>query len=234
MHERSPHFLLFSEVVGEARRPGRWRFVLQSIGGQQHLAAEDSEPGTCASRLELLAVVRGLEALDQPSRVTLVTRSRYVARGIRRGLTQWRARRWRWERFGQLVPIRDHDLWQRIDQAMRFHEVDCCGWNTQALDSGEAANTAPIELPSFAAAAMVDSAVEPDSSETAREAKVAACKAANMATGPALVIIKRIDRRSPIASRVHNSLLTRAAETLRQTVLAPLAAFCRPAFTRAA
>jgi ribonuclease HI len=197
------------------------------------LAAEDSEPGTCASRLELLAVVRGLEALDQPSRVTLVTRSRYVARGIRRGLTQWRARRWRWERFGQLVPIRDHDLWQRIDQAMRIHDVDCCGWNAEALDSSEAADTAQVELPSVAAA-MVDSAGEPDSSETARETKVAACEATDRTIGPALVIVERIHRRSPNASRARNTLLNRAADTLRQTVLAPLAAFCRPAFTRAA
>ena len=100
--------------------------MLQPIGGDQFLVAADVEPGTRGNRLELLAVVRGLEALEQPSRVTLLTRSRYVNRGIRRGLSQWRERKWRWERFGQLVPIRDRDLWQRVDRALEFHRVECC------------------------------------------------------------------------------------------------------------
>ena len=67
-----------------------------------------------------------------PSRVTLLTRSRYVRRGIRRELNQWRERRWRWERFGKLVPIRDHDLWQRVDRALQFHQVECCAWSDDA------------------------------------------------------------------------------------------------------
>jgi hypothetical protein len=56
-----------------------------------------------------------------------------VARGIRRELGYWRDRRWRWERFGQLVPIRDHDLWQRIDRALEFHDLSCVGWPFSAV-----------------------------------------------------------------------------------------------------
>ena len=74
-----------------AARP-RWKFVLQSVGGDEQLSAADAEPNIRRSRLELLAVVRGLEALDRPSRVTLLTGSRYVSRGIRRQLNQWRER----------------------------------------------------------------------------------------------------------------------------------------------
>lgn len=123
-----PHFLLFSEGSIGDNGEGRWRFALQSVELEEGFTATDSEPETRASRLELLAVVRGLEALDQPSRVTLVSRSRYVRRGIRRELNQWRERRWRWERFGNVVPIRDYDLWQRIDRALQFHQVECCAW----------------------------------------------------------------------------------------------------------
>jgi ribonuclease HI len=83
--------------------------------------------------LELLAVVRGLEAIDRPARVTLLTGSRYVSRGIRRQLSQWREDNWQWERFGEFVPIRDKDLWQRVDHALQFHQVECCDW--QAEDS---------------------------------------------------------------------------------------------------
>lgn len=125
MQAACPHFLLYSEAGESTGSPPRWRFVLQPIGGDKFLTAEDAEPGVSGNRLELLAVVRGLEALEQPSRVTLLTTSRYVNRGIRRCLGQWRERTWRWERFGQLVPIRNQDLWQRIDRAMQFHQLEC-------------------------------------------------------------------------------------------------------------
>lgn len=88
----------------------------------------DEEAFTCGERLELLAVVRGLEALDGPSRVTLVTKSRYVSRGLRFGMAEWRANDWNWERFGRVVPVKDSDLWQRIDRALLYHEVECQAW----------------------------------------------------------------------------------------------------------
>jgi ribonuclease HI len=75
-----------------------------------------------------LAVVRGLEALAQPSRVTLVTHSRYVNRGLTYGLAEWRANGWQWEHFGQMVPVKNRDLWQRVDRALLFHQLDCRRW----------------------------------------------------------------------------------------------------------
>jgi ribonuclease HI len=197
MQAASPHYLLFTEASVSTGADPRWRFVLQPIGGDNFLAAEDVEPGTSENRLELLAVVRGLEALDEPSRVTLLTASRYVNRGIRRGMSQWRERTWRWERFGQLVPIRNQDLWQRIDRAMQFHQVEFCA----AHLSDRARSIAPV-------------------------AEAASPEAAVMAPQ------RRFDRAE------HKSALRgpfyRTLNRLRQGVLAPLAAVCRPAFTRAA
>jgi ribonuclease HI len=142
MKASKPHFLLFSEGTLETGGQPRWKFVLQSVGGEEtHFSADDTECETRASRLELLAVVRGLEALAQPSRVTLLTRSRYVRRGIRRELNQWRERRWCWERFGNVVPIRDHDLWQRIDRALRYHQVECCAWSSSEAASSHTAKS---------------------------------------------------------------------------------------------
>ncbi len=129
MQAHNPHYLLFSEGTIDDGNSPRWKFVLQSVGEEEHFSAADTECETRSSRLELLAVVRGLEALAQPSRVTLLTRSRYVRRGIRRELNHWRERRWRWERFGKVVPIRDHDLWQRIDRALEYHQVECCAFS---------------------------------------------------------------------------------------------------------
>ena len=105
--------------------------------------AGGTEPDLRGERLELFCIVRGLEALDQPSRVTLITSSAYVREGIRYGLQQWRANGWRWESFGRLVPVKNQDLWQRVDAAMRFHRLEC-----QMLRFDEAHGGAASELSS--------------------------------------------------------------------------------------
>ncbi len=127
-----PHFLLFcdgslpnqSEGIHRSHR-GRWRFVLENVEGNGRLEASDAESSQAPDRLALLAVVRGLEALEQPSRVTLVTSSRYVNRGLQYGLPEWRENQYCWEHFGSLQPIRNADLWQRIDRALKFHSIHC-------------------------------------------------------------------------------------------------------------
>ncbi|MEM8944199.1 MAG: RNase H family protein [Planctomycetota bacterium] len=108
--------------------------MLQNVESQRRFSAADSEPCDCGERLELLAVVRGLEALDGPSRVTLVTKSRYVSRGIKKGLAEWRANDWKWERFGRIVPVRDTDLWRRVDRALQFHQVSCQAWQFESIE----------------------------------------------------------------------------------------------------
>jgi ribonuclease HI len=131
MQPRGPHYLLFSEATTENGEL-RWRFILRSVSSGDCFSTADHEPAISKSRLELLAVVRGLEALDQPSQVTLISRSRYVMRGIGRELSQWREKQWHWERFGRLAPIRDGDLWQRVDRALEFHQVECVAWRFEA------------------------------------------------------------------------------------------------------
>ena len=139
----APHFLLFSESSryaprGERTRP-QWRFVLEAVDGTLKLEATDEEPDLKGDRLDLLAVVRGLEALDQPSRVTLVTPSQYVSRGLRFGLEEWRETGWQWERFGQMTPVKNRDLWQRIDQALKFHNVEVRNWRYDEREGTAAA-----------------------------------------------------------------------------------------------
>jgi ribonuclease HI len=210
MQAASPHFLLFTEASATTGVSPRWRFVLQPLGGDKFLAADDVEPGTSENRLELLAVVRGLEALDEPSRVTLLTASRYVNRGIRRGLSQWRERKWRWERFGQLVPIRNQDLWQRVDRAMQFHQLECCPAQL-AEDSREVAR----------------------GEVTAFKSNIPAAEAASPVESALLVVPRRNSERTVLDAGQPGRFLS-TLNRLRQRVLAPLAAIWRPAFTRAA
>jgi len=135
MQALGPHYLLFTHSSSRTCQVREWQFVLQPTGAGERIAASDVELDADAMRLDLLAVVRGLEALDGPSRVTLLAANRFVRRGIRRDLVQWRERDWRWERFGKLVPIRDLDLWQRVDRALAIHQVECFAWNADERES---------------------------------------------------------------------------------------------------
>jgi ribonuclease HI len=136
MKVAAPHYLLFSESCRKSSQ-GQWRFVLQSIDGGEQLEAADAEPNAKGERLELLAVVRGLEALEQPSRVTLVTPSKYVNRGLTYGMEEWRANDWQWEHFGEMVPVKNRDLWQRVDRALLFHQLECRTWRFDLPHAGQ-------------------------------------------------------------------------------------------------
>ena len=123
MNSGTPHYLLKSEASRE-NGSGRWRFVLRPLDGSPEIEAADLEPNVWGERLDLLTVVRALESLDQPSWVTLVGCTRYVEQGILYGIAEWEENGWRWECFGQMTPVRDVDLWQRMDRILQFHRVD--------------------------------------------------------------------------------------------------------------
>jgi ribonuclease HI len=124
MNSPTPHYLLKIEANQE-EGSGRWRFVLTPLDGSAAIEATDVEPDVRGERLDLLTVVRALESLDQPSWVTLVGCTRYVEQGVAYGIEEWRESGWRWECFGKMTPVRDIDLWQRMDRILQFHRVDC-------------------------------------------------------------------------------------------------------------
>lgn len=142
MSVTKPHYLLFCEgnlcQQGQnlAAERGRWRFVLEHLETGERIEATDSESISHPDRTALLAVLRGLEALEQPSRVTMITTNRYVARGLQYGLAEWRENDYCWEHFGSVQPIRNADLWKRVDSTLKFHEVRC-RWMSQDPAAGE-------------------------------------------------------------------------------------------------
>lgn len=148
MNTMVPYYHLYTEcrIVEQDswergdRLTGRWRFTLEAVRGESRLEASGEEDESEADRLSLLAVVRGLEALDRPARVILFTRSKYVSRGLRFGLAEWRETDWCWERFGEMVPVANADLWQRVDRALRYHDVECRIWR---LDQARPSVPAP-------------------------------------------------------------------------------------------
>lgn len=119
-----PQYLLIVDDSVDAEQ-GAWRLELRNAEGRTILRAADIEPHDRGERVELLAVLRGLEALDEPARVIVVTNSRYVRRGMAYGLDAWRRNGWTWEAFGRMAPIKNRDLWQRLDRARQVHHIIC-------------------------------------------------------------------------------------------------------------
>lgn len=161
MNREIPHYLLLTEVVpaGAENEGGRWQFVLQQTGGAERIEAADDEAGISGERLQLLSVVRGLEALPQPASVTLVTASRFVGRGIRSGLAAWKESNWRWEHFGDMLPVKNCDLWKRIDVAMSIHWVECRIWRAETAARASQRNPKPAGFPKLAFRPSVRKAV---------------------------------------------------------------------------
>ncbi len=119
-----PHYLLFVETARD-NNPFQWRFKLKQANGISQFDIDDVEPGVSGERLDLLTIIRALESLDQPSRVTLTSCSPYIRQGIQYGISEWRENKWQWEFFGYMVPIKHADLWQRMDHLLHVHSIEC-------------------------------------------------------------------------------------------------------------
>src|SRR5579884_1108305 len=99
--------------------PGGWAALLRYKGNERELAG--GEPATTNNRMELRAVIEGLNALTRPCRVAVMTDSQYVQKGITEWITGWKKRGWR---TSDKKPVKNADLWQALDEARtRHHHV---------------------------------------------------------------------------------------------------------------
>ena len=98
--------------------PGGWGAIL--ISGTHRKELSGSEALTTNNRMELMAAIAALEALKRPSRVELHTDSEYVRNGITQWLVGWQRKGWR---TAANEPVKNVDLWQRLDAAIARHTV---------------------------------------------------------------------------------------------------------------
>jgi len=98
--------------------PGGWGAVLRFKGRERELSGHAKS--TTNNRMELMAAIAALETLKRPCRVRLHTDSQYLRDGIMRWLADWKARGWR---TSAKTPVKNVDLWQRLDEARAPHEV---------------------------------------------------------------------------------------------------------------
>ncbi|MCC5971498.1 MAG: ribonuclease HI [Pararhodobacter sp.] len=103
--------------------PGGWGALLRAINGDQVLkerALSGGEADTTNNRMELMAAIMALEALTRPSHVTITTDSAYVKNGVTTWIHGWKKNGWR---TAGKKPVKNVDLWQRLDTAQARHQV---------------------------------------------------------------------------------------------------------------
>ena len=99
--------------------PGGWGAILQSGGKTREL--KGGELATTNNRMELMAAIQALEALTRDCRVELHTDSTYVMKGISEWIHNWKRRGWL---TADKKPVKNDDLWKRLDTARLRHQVD--------------------------------------------------------------------------------------------------------------
>lgn len=99
--------------------PGGWGVLMRWKGTEKELTG--GETHTTNNRMEMMAVIAGLEALKRPVAVRVVTDSRYVHDGITRFIHGWKKNGWR---TADKKPVKNSDLWQRLDMARQPHDVE--------------------------------------------------------------------------------------------------------------
>ena len=112
--------------------PGGWGAVLRYGDKEKDLCGGDTR--TTNNRMELTAAISALEALKRPCKVQLHTDSKYLRDGVTQWLKGWKRNGWR---TADKSPVKNEDLWRRLDEAIARHEID---WRWVRGHAGNAMN----------------------------------------------------------------------------------------------
>jgi len=119
--------------------PGGWGAVLLYRGHEKELYGGESAK-TTNNRMELMAAIQALESLNRPAPVRLHTDSTYVRNGVTKWLPGWKRNGWK---TADKRPVKNADLWQRLDAATERHDVD---WRWVKGHAGNPGNERADEL----------------------------------------------------------------------------------------
>lgn len=98
--------------------PGGWAAILRAGNHEKELSG--GQRATTNNRMELIAVIRGLEALSRPSDVTIHTDSRYVMDGVTQWMKRWKANGWK---TADKKPVKNEELWRELDEMCARHTI---------------------------------------------------------------------------------------------------------------
>lgn len=123
--------------------PGGWGALLRAMDGAtliKERSLKGGEANTTNNRMELLAAINALEALGKPSKLTIVTDSQYVKNGVTSWIHNWKRNGWK---TSARKPVKNAELWQRLDAAQARHEV---AWEWVKGHAGHPENERADEL----------------------------------------------------------------------------------------
>jgi ribonuclease HI len=123
--------------------PGGWGALIRMGAREKEISG--GEKLTTNNRMELLAAIRGLQALNRPCRVTLVTDSVYVKDGITKWIHGWQRNNWR---TAAKQPVKNVELWQELLEAVKPHRIE---WTWVKGHAGDPDNERADTLASDAA-----------------------------------------------------------------------------------
>jgi ribonuclease HI len=118
--------------------PGGWGAIL--VYGHSKKELSGGEPLTTNNRMELSAAIQALEALTRPCEVELHTDSQYLRGGVTGWMDNWKRNGWR---TSDKKPVKNEDLWRRLDEARARHEID---WRWVRGHAGDEMNERADEL----------------------------------------------------------------------------------------
>jgi ribonuclease HI len=118
--------------------PGGWGALLRYGDNERTLCGGEHE--TTNNRMELMAVIQGLSALQRACEVRLTSDSTYVLKGIQEWMPNWKKRGWK---TASKKPVKNVDLWQQLDQLVALHTID---WQWVKGHSGHAENEIADQL----------------------------------------------------------------------------------------
>lgn len=131
--------------------PGGWGAILRYGETEKELMGGELE--TTNNRMELMAAIAALESLKRPIRVALYTDSVYLRDGITRWIHNWKRNGWK---TAAKKPVKNVDLWQRLETALEAHEVD---WHWIKGHAGHPENERADELARLALRQKRDAAI---------------------------------------------------------------------------
>lgn len=131
--------------------PGGWGAVLRY--GVVEKEMNGGEPVTTNNRMELMAAIMAIEAVRRPCEIHLHTDSEYLRNGITTWIHSWKARNWR---TADKKPVKNVDLWQRLERAIETHDVH---WHWVKGHSGHKENERADELARLAIRQMRDASI---------------------------------------------------------------------------
>ena len=103
--------------------PGGWAFILRHVTTGKTMEKTGATPQTTNNQMELQALIEGLQSLQRPTRVHVVTDSTYLKQGLTEWIQNWKSRGWKRKTSNGLKPVKNVEQWKQLDALTQIHNL---------------------------------------------------------------------------------------------------------------